>query len=42
MRRETDMLVKELMPPAPDELIIYINGEFLPDSRAGKIGRAHV
>ncbi len=34
MRRETDMLVKELMPPAPDELIIYINGEFLPDSRA--------
>ena len=22
------------MPPAPDELIIYVNGEFLPDSQA--------
>jgi branched-subunit amino acid aminotransferase/4-amino-4-deoxychorismate lyase len=28
------MLVKDLMPPAPAELIIYVNGEFLPDSQA--------
>ncbi len=24
----------ELMPPPPDELVIYVNGEFLPDSQA--------
>ena len=28
------MIVKELMPPAPPEGIIFVNGEFLPDSRA--------
>jgi branched-chain amino acid aminotransferase len=28
------MLDRTLMPPNPDELIIYVNGEFLPDSRA--------
>jgi len=28
------MLVKELMPPVPPEGIIFVNGEFLPDSRA--------
>lgn len=28
------MLVNELMPPAPSEGIIFVNGEFLPDSRA--------
>ena len=28
------MLHKELMPPQPAELIIYVNGEFLPDSQA--------
>lgn len=27
-------LVRELLPPAPDERIIYVNGEFLPQSRA--------
>ena len=27
-------LVKELLPPAPDERIIYVNGEFLPQSKA--------
>ena len=28
------MLVKELMPPTPPEGIIFVNGEFLPDSQA--------
>ena len=28
------MLDKNLMPPTPDELIIFVNGEFLPDSQA--------
>jgi branched-chain amino acid aminotransferase len=28
------MLDTSLMPPAPEELVIYVNGEFLPDSRA--------
>ncbi len=28
------MLVKELMPPTPSEGIIFVNGEFLPDSQA--------
>ncbi len=28
------MLHKELMPPQPEELIIFVNGEFLPDSQA--------
>jgi len=28
------MLHKELMPPKPEELIIFVNGEFLPDSQA--------
>ncbi len=28
------MLVKELMPATPPEGIIYVNGEFLPDSQA--------
>ena len=28
------MLDRTLMPPNPDELIIYVNGDFLPDSRA--------
>ncbi len=27
-------LVKELLPPAPDERIIYVNGEYLPQSKA--------
>ena len=28
------MLDKKLMPPAPKEPIIYVNGEFLPQSEA--------
>ena len=28
------MLALDKMPPAPPELIVYVNGEFLPDSKA--------